>query len=249
MPRAAKQKTKPATKVAEALDYLRHSLLALKPEGDQGFEGLLATILADFSGRPVRIAKSGAQFGQDAVGSDPSTIISIEAKLYRTNPSKAVILSKPTELLTKPNAPDLWLLGVTADAGAQITDATEAFSARTGIASEILDWPEASPAPPLAAYCFLAPKSAIEFLLSVPLKRKMNVDEAKLRGSFQRLRRSRPLMEARDALAERLSAPSIGLAEAKSANKVWLLQCFESQSTAKAEFGCVSEFIILQNLS
>lgn len=221
-----------------ALDHLKDWIGSLKDSGEDGFEGFLAHILADHSNRPVRIARSGAQFGQDAVGTDPSTIISIEAKLYSSTPKKSVVLSKPTELISKPNPPDLWILGITANAGSQISDTIQEFCKLTGIASEILDWPATGSAPPLAAYCLLAPEAAIAFLLKAPLKRsKANFSESSLREAFRNLKRSRALVKAKNALAERISAPSIGVANAVSGNRSWLMRRFESNSKAKSEFG------------
>lgn len=49
-----------------SLDGLREILLNLPATGGSGFEGLIASCLAAFTGRTFRLAKSGLQFGLDA---------------------------------------------------------------------------------------------------------------------------------------------------------------------------------------
>src|ERR1039458_3301632 len=53
-----------ATLTTTLLRELRRNLLALKPAGEDGFEGLLAEALAAFTGLTIRLARSGSQFGR-----------------------------------------------------------------------------------------------------------------------------------------------------------------------------------------
>ena len=81
-----------------ALNTLRAAMLSLKPTGATGFEGLLAKILSDFLNQPVRLFKSGYQFGQDAATSSPDTILSIEGKRYSDSISDGTLLEKLPQL-------------------------------------------------------------------------------------------------------------------------------------------------------
>jgi hypothetical protein len=65
-----------------SLEKLRNLLLSLKPTGDDGFEGLLATALSEFSGLTIRLAKSGSQFGRDGRSPSGAFAIAMEAKRY-----------------------------------------------------------------------------------------------------------------------------------------------------------------------
>ena len=222
------------TKVLASLDLLRTILGRLHHSGPKGFEGFLATVLAAHFNISVRLAKSGSQFGQDAEGMSPSLTLSLEAKLYTSKLKPESVLSKPTALLGRQNPPDLWVLGATVDASTQIVDPIDAFSRQTGIATEILDWPAGGAVPPLATFCMLAPKSAIDFLIE---NNAHNGPRYELTEIFRRIGRSPPVARARNELAERLSAPSIGLEFARRRNCDWLKKQFQSKAAARANFG------------
>jgi len=220
--------------VESALTILRTALLALKPDGADGFEGFLATVLSTNSNLPVRLAKSGTQFGQDAAGYSESLILSIEAKRYDSKLPTDKVLSKPTSFLGKANPPDLWILGATIDASTQITDSLTAVAEKTGIAIEVLDWPKSAAAPPLAAFCLLAPDAAQAFL-------EKQIDDVgvttSLSQAFEELVKSDMLRKERDDLADRMTAASIGMGYARERNREWLTSRFRDREKARAEFG------------
>src|SRR3546814_13643961 len=74
-----------------ALRRLKAALLALPESGENGFEGLIATLLGSVTQVSFRLATSGTQDGQDGRGDGPMGAVSFEAKLYRTKLTKAVV--------------------------------------------------------------------------------------------------------------------------------------------------------------
>jgi hypothetical protein len=70
-------------RIAEITPYLeriRSSLLALKPSGPTGFEGVLRLALTNLTGIPFRLAASGLQGGMDADAALPRDAVCFEAK-------------------------------------------------------------------------------------------------------------------------------------------------------------------------
>lgn len=71
---------------AEIIPYLeriRSSLLAFKPSGQDGFEGLLRLALTKLTGIPFRLAASGLQGGMDGDAALPRDAVCFEAKRYQ----------------------------------------------------------------------------------------------------------------------------------------------------------------------
>jgi len=66
----------------KAIASLRDMLLNLPATGADGFEGLLAAVLAEISGVPFRLSGSGSQFGMDGKSAYEDDAICFEAKRY-----------------------------------------------------------------------------------------------------------------------------------------------------------------------
>src|SRR3546814_848753 len=61
-----------------ALRRLKAALLALPESGENGFEGLIATLLGSVTQVSFRLATSGTQDGQDGRGDGPMGAVSFE---------------------------------------------------------------------------------------------------------------------------------------------------------------------------
>jgi hypothetical protein len=68
-----------------APEDLRNVLLALRATGENGFEGLVASVVAAKTGLQIRLAKSGLQLGRDASSPAGEFAVAVEAKLYTSN--------------------------------------------------------------------------------------------------------------------------------------------------------------------
>lgn len=218
----------------EALAALRSALLALKPTGATGFEGLLAVVLEQIAGQPFRLAKSGLQLGKDGETLISSNHLSFEAKLYKGKINDNEVLTKITRLIASPSPPDLWVLGATVEVGAQLGEPLQMAALLNGIGILVLDWPSTSPLPPLAVACALAPEECAAFLTK-------QVKDAAL--VIQAVTALRVIGQAADferraaAIAAEVQATSLGLASARDANAKWLQQAFSDRAQARASFG------------
>jgi len=216
------------------LSDLRFCLLRLKPTGAVGFEGLLATMLEKIAGQPFRLAKSGLQNGKDGETLAISNHISFEGKLYTGALSDKDVLGKIAQLLGNPSPPDIWVLGATVEAGAQLVAAMQAAAAVGGISTLLLDWPATSSYPPLAVACAMAEEEVGRFL-EAQVK-----DEAVVRRAKSALKAIGELPEFSahaGAITASVRAASLALANATRANATWLEEAFSDRARARAIFG------------
>lgn len=209
-------------------------MLGLKAEGSAGFEGLLAKILSVHIQQAVRLSKSGYQFGQDGSSSLSDTFISFEAKRYGEKFNDKTLLQKIPQLMHQPTPPDLWIAGISTEVNASLINTVRSVSEQTGIGCIIVDWPHNSLAPPLIAFCLLAPDAAEEFLIenAPPASNAPSISE-----SFKSLREYEELKTASDALSKELTDASIGLSLATQMNRSWLEDRLASSTKARASFG------------
>ncbi|MBB4209917.1 hypothetical protein [Roseinatronobacter bogoriensis] len=224
-----------ATALSASLDDLRTALLALKPTGPEGFEGLLATILGKISGQDFRLAKSGLQNGKDgATSATASNHISFEGKLYTTKINDNEVLTKITRLIGSSAPPDVWVLGATVEASTQLLEPMQSAAAKNGISIFVLDWPSASAVPPLAVACAFANGETSAFLRDhvSDVATVKNADTA-----LEAIRRSDAFHASAEPIVRALQEPSLAGANARKANSRWLEATFADRSRAKAKFG------------
>ena len=101
----------------DCIEGLRGLLLRLKPTGDDGFEGLLATTLSEFSGLTIRLAKSGSQFGRDGRSPSAPFAIAMEAKRYTGELGLEVLAKAAVAGHVLDDSVDVWALGATSAIG------------------------------------------------------------------------------------------------------------------------------------
>lgn len=233
----ADRSAKDGASLPSAICDLRKALLALKPTGADGFEGLLATVLSKISGQDFRLAKSGLQNGKDgATSATAGNYISFEAKRYDTKINDNEVLTKITRLIGSSTPPDLWILGATVEASTQLLDPMQSAATKNGIGTLVLDWPSSSAVPPLAAACALATEETCRFL------REYLSDAASVRkaeAALAVIRETEAFRTSVDALVQMLCEPSLGLANARTANARWLEETFADRARARAIFGQV----------
>lgn len=220
-----------------SLNDLRTALLALKPTGPDGFEGLLATVLGKISGQDFRLAKSGLQNGKDgATSATADNHISFEGKRYDTKINDNEVLTKITRLIGSSTPPDVWVLGATVEASTQLLDPMQSAAAKNGIGTLVLDWPSASAVPPLAAACALAGDETGAFLRN-HVSDSSRVQDAE--AALAAIRESEAFRTSTGALVRALQEPSLGQANARTANAKWLEAAFADRPLARATFGQV----------
>ncbi|WP_339694118.1 hypothetical protein [Celeribacter baekdonensis] len=149
-----------------SLELIRCALLALKASGKDGFEGALRLALTRLTGIPFRLAASGFQGGMDGDGALPTDAVCFEAKRYSESPKRETVLAKIADLArSRPDADRLWVLGVTAEANAQLSSEVAQDGDRNAISTFVLDW-LSEPLPLLAVAIVAADNEAIDFLVN-----------------------------------------------------------------------------------
>ena len=71
------------TDISAYIDDLKKILTDLRDTGDDGFEGLIGTVLSEIAGVPFRLAGSGSQFGVDGKSTYADDGICFECKRYK----------------------------------------------------------------------------------------------------------------------------------------------------------------------
>jgi len=215
-----------------SLKLLRDALLALRPTGPDGFEGLIATVLSEISGTPFRLAASGSQHGRDGGTTAVPAHIVFECKLYTTKINKDDVLAKVAEVGLQ-NDTDLWVLAATVELTTQVASLLQALTAKLGLPALILDW-TAGALPRLAVLCAGAGHATSQFLLS------NLTDKALAQSAGDTLAEigNQPGFSAQFGDIKReLFAPTTGIAAAGRANADWLNRLFSDKPYAQSLLG------------
>ena len=217
-----------------SLEDLRDALLALKPTGSEGFEGLLATVLGKITGHVFRLASSGSQYGKDGEAVSSTSHISFEGKLYTTDLSKKEVLGKATEIIGSAQTPEVWILGATVGVKTQIFEPLQSAFEKNAISLLVLDWPDSATIPPLACACALAGEETAKFLfqyLQDPYIARCAEDALKIIGSHKNF------YDTAAKIQRTLQEPTLGNSIALAKNHLWLREAFSERKRAREVFG------------
>src|SRR4051794_38798940 len=106
--------------MSDLIEDFRQNIRKLKPDGDDGFEGLIATVLSDLTGRTFALASAGSQRGMDGQSGLDSGAIVFEAKRYDDSVPKDKIYAKILDIAAdKTSATELYILAATGPISAQ----------------------------------------------------------------------------------------------------------------------------------
>ncbi len=218
-------------------ENLRMALLKLKPSGPDGFEGLLALILARLFSQPFRLASSGAQRGRDGDSAFDQGATYFEGKRYDGKLSKTEVAAKAFDLVADDRGQvDLWMLGVTSEVGSQDRDDIKKYFSQVGIGVHVLDWSDTDIGALLVAVvaggndtkAFLQSKLAATPHAGLVADASAAIDYFTEDAAFA----SRLVQ-----LKAGLSTEAAGLGLAKAGNESWLHSVFESRVQARMTFG------------
>ena len=220
--------------IQEHLASLQTVLLSLENTGEVGFEGLIATILSDISGRPFRLASSGSQHGRDGESQFDAGTTYFEAKLYSKSLPKNEVLSKVLEAgLGADGDLDLWVFGSTQPISAQHSWLIEKAAEKFGFGLLLLDWSTSS-LPPLAVALALSSDAVLRFF---DHHRPGGKDRSAIAASLRAIAVDSRYGEAVAALRQAVCSPSLGIGLAVARSEAWLLSVFGSRALAQAAFG------------
>lgn len=217
------------TRLDRSLEELRKLLLSLNPTGEEGFEGLVATALAEMTGLVFRLAKSGAQFGRDASTETFPFAIAMEAKRYQDALSledlagKALLAGHYLE-----NKVDLWVLGTTSMVGDETVGKLREILENHGMSLLVLDWTP-HPLPPLALLLASARAKTREWFR----KTGHSIDPKILDG----ISRAPSFQNQEGNLRQFLNSAGIGLDALRQHTRKWMDIRFKKHEISQNTFG------------
>ena len=98
----------------DLIEDFRQNIRKLKPDGDDGFEGLMAAVLSDLTKRSFALASAGSQHGKDGRSVLDGGTIVFEAKRYDDAVPKDKIYTKILEIAAdKTSTTELYILAAT----------------------------------------------------------------------------------------------------------------------------------------
>ena len=213
---------------------LLQALRNLSPTGKDGFEGLLALVLARISGNPMRLAASGYQFGVDGQGENRAKPVCFEAKRYSSNLSRELVLSKIADLgRRKTEAEILWVLGATVEVPNQLAQDLETDGEKHGIASLVLDWNDQD-TPSLGV---TLANAGDDIAAWIAFRTKAETSAKKIESDLLELRNSDAAKARWQSLKKGFSSSEISGRQAVEANKSWLRATLSSVAKARYRLG------------
>ena len=215
-------------------DLIKHSLMALKASGSDGFEGLLRLTLTDLTGISFRLASSGLQGGLDGDAAFPTDAVCFEAKRYDQNLGRTEVLVKIADLARRDNSADrLWILGATTEVGAQLADQIRHDGDADAISTLILDWIPA-PLPLLAVAVVNAGAAAIAFIDDHADPKQ---DRELLEGAFEAIVSQPSYLDILNKIKSDLNSSKFAMSCAVRQNAAWRLRTFSNRNSAMERLG------------
>lgn len=216
----------------ECLDNLRASLLKLKATGSSGFEGLVATALADVTGLVIRLARSGSQFGRDASSGPGSFAVALEAKRYGSDLRLEDLAGKAVLGATTTGGIDVWALCATTEVGDDTVRQLHRILEDHGVSLVVLDWAP-RPLPPLAVLLASARSATLSwFAVHQP-----DADHARLAADLEVVSSAEGLAEQEHRLRDELTSWRVGLDALRRRNIEWLRDRFRERAASQNAFG------------
>lgn len=202
------------------------------PVGAKGFEGLVAVAVAQVSELPVRLARSGAQFGRDGLSTPGDFVIAFEAKRYTDRPTLQEMTTKAA--LAADDLHDeceVWACALPTDLGdlaARLRDILD----KAGISLLVLDWPTGGLSP-LAVLLAAARIQVVEWTNG----HGRPADAAELDRLLQRVAAEDGFAAASARLKGELTKATAGLAALARRNWDWAFETLASPGEARSTFG------------
>jgi len=210
---------------------LRQNIRKLKPDGGDGFEGLVAAVLADLTKRSFALASAGSQYGKDGQSALDGGEILFEAKRYDGTVPKDKVYTKIFEIGSRTSGTELYVLAATSPISAQHVSTLNERTRELGVALLVLAWPESGLAE-LATLLAMAPAVSANFIAS-----HTAISESELINQFSAVQAHPQFRDRSDELLAYLRQPSIAPAFAKNDNAMWLSEAFSDKNQARRVFG------------
>ncbi|GAB5606416.1 hypothetical protein [Sideroxyarcus sp. TK5] len=218
--------------MSNLIEGLRQNIRKLKPDGDDGFEGLMAAVLSDLTKRSFTLSSAGSQYGRDGQSALDGGSIVFEAKRYDGSVPKDKVYTKIFEIAAdKTSTTELYILGATCPIPAQHVTTLKGGAELLSMELLVLAWPKTGLAE-LAVLLAMAPGVSAQFIAQ-----HASVIEAEVTKQLSEVQ-SHPQYQVRSAeLWTKLRQPSIAPAYALRDNIAWLSSAFSDRNVARSVFG------------
>lgn len=203
--------------------------MTLSASGLDGFEGFIRDAYRETTGVALRLQKSGAQHGADAVndGAEASIFAGIEAKRYGHAISLPLdqLKSKLIDAATRRDNPiELWILAVSKEISGDDAAELHRVGDDHGLGVLVLDWRSAGdPTAPLPLLLSMAPNAV-----------RHHLGDA-IADALPALLKHPEYYTRKTKLLEQLVRPDLGLTHAAKTVKEKITQTLQSRANAKAQ--------------
>ena len=221
------------TDISAYIDDLKRILTDLSDTGDDGFEGLIGSVLSEIASVPFRLAGSGLQFGVDGKSTYADDGISFECKRYVGDIRNESVTAKIGDLFVEGSDIDLWVLCATSQINSQLADKVHKFGAKSATSTLILDWSK-NGLPPLAVALAMA-SAKVQTFFRGHIKASESITKAE--NALAAVEKDPAFKSHAERIRAILCNPTLGMATARQTNAEWLKDTFSSRQLARERLG------------
>lgn len=226
--------TKNDSRINPSIADLIHS--SLKSTGKTGFEGLVATLLSELTGREFLLAKSGSQMGRDLSSRDGQVnVVAVECKKYKktTEFDKRSLLGEIAEVTRSISELDLWVFVSSKEVDSVLFESLFEETKIKGIGFICISSGVKGKGK-LEALLAYSVDTTIRFLVknNVPSDNIRKIEEA-----LHQIAEDNQIVKACEDLKSELLAPYIGFENWRQSSHEEFLKLLTSESESRAVFG------------
>lgn len=219
------------------MNNLIEQLRKIAPAGKNGFEGLIAQLLENLTGKSFHLARSGSQSGRD-MRSDchGGSIIAVECKRYgkKTELKERELLAELVQVAADIPDLDLWVLVASRDIPDQLLTLLDQQAIRQGVEFRVISAGDGSPNS-LEALCTNGAQIVLGFLAPILLKLELQYIQVEL----ENIAKSPGFTSTIERLQNNFATASIGYEHWDVEQNQWLRQRFCTESESRSAFGQV----------
>ena len=215
--------------------YLIEHLREIVPTGKNGFEGLVAKLLGNLTGRHFHLARSGSQAGRDMRSNNHGgNIIAVECKRYGKNTelNERELLAELAE--AQLNIPDLdiWVLVTSRDIPDQLFTLLEQYAVKQGLEFRTISIEDGTPSS-LEVLCTHEINITLDYF--TPLLSESAVKQ--LHDSLKSIIKISGFASILKHLQYDFEATNIGYEHWRTAQSKGLIDCFRNENKSRSTFG------------
>ncbi|MHC5739471.1 NACHT domain-containing protein [Nostoc sp.] len=216
-------------------NLLSDSLRQLNASGDNGFEGLIARLLEDLTGRRFYLAQSGSQEGRDMSSRDyGSNVLAVECKRYKKNTTldHRELSGELSQVRRSIPDLDIWLLVATRDVNSTLIDNLTQEAINLGIHFELIT-EEIEKPDQLEVLCANSINTVNNFFKDILTDSQLQ----NLKRFLKNIINHPQFQQKKEALKFRLCSELIGYDNWRAKRNQQLLEYLKSEKQSRSAFG------------